>query len=83
MDRMLMERLSLTLRFRGLWPCLLAAALFSGMTASHGQERKLEAAEITALLSGRAALGENRGLVFASHYDRWPRTQVLARTRFF
>ncbi len=79
MDRMLMGRLCVALGPRVLWACLLAAGLFLGMTASHAQERKLEAAEISALLSGGTALGENRGRDTRQYFDASGTTDYVER----
>lgn len=62
-----------------LGAALVIAGLLMGVTASHAQERKLEAAEITSLLTGQTALGENRGRDTRQYFDVSGKTDYVER----
>ena len=58
---------------------LVIVGLLFGMAVSHGQERQLDAVEVTALLTGRTALGENRGRDTRQYFDASGKTDYVER----
>lgn len=74
MDRTLTGRRSVALS-----AAVVIAGLLSGSMASHAEERKLEAAEITTLLTGQTALGENRGRDTRQYFHVSGKTDYVER----
>ncbi|WP_282607751.1 hypothetical protein [Pelagibius sp. Alg239-R121] len=58
---------------------LAVACVLSGTSGWAVEERRLEAAEITALLTGQTALGENRGRDTRQYFDASGRTDYVER----
>ena len=74
-----MTRRQTRMRSRSLWMAgVLAGSLFC-MADAVAEERKLAAAEISALLTGKTALGENRGRDTRQYFDASGRTDYVER----
>ena len=74
-----MTRRQTGMRSRSLWMAgVLAGSLFC-MADAVAEERKLAAAEISALLTGKTALGENRGRHTRQYFDASGRTDYVER----
>ena len=60
-----------------VWAAVLLVGLFTASAGQAAEERKLDAAEITTLLTGKTALGENRGRDTRQHFDASGRTDYV------
>lgn len=79
MNRTLSLSRSASLLSVALWGIVMLAGLFHSITVSHAEDRKLAAAEITALLTGHTALGENRGRDTRQYFDASGATDYVER----